>query len=285
MTDFRPEDWLSKPDGLADRLRAAREANNGMLAQQLGEVLGWDPAKVSRTENGRRVPTAADIRAWAASTNTGDDERDQMLAMLEEFNSLRSSWRERVKYGRRPIQAGYTKLYQDTREFRIFQTMWVPGVLQTPDYARQAIETAAALLDAPRTDIPEAVAERMRRQASLYEPTKRFEIILAESVLRSLPCDPPVMRVQLDRLTSAIGLPNMRFGIVPQMFRLSLALENSFVLYDDMGVVETYVGETRHFTEEAKTLGRAMDLLWAQAVEGDAARELINAAKADLPAG
>lgn len=282
MTDFRAEDWLAKPHGLAQRLREAREAN-GMQAKELGEILRWDPAKVSRTESGKRTPTEADLRAWAKATNLEKAKAEEMLAMLEQFHSLRSSFRERARYGRVALQAEYGKLYADTNYFRIFQTAAVPGILQVPEYARQVLTDAGSLLDSPRNDVDAAVAERMRRQQALYDMDKRFEVILLESVLELLLCDPPVMRLQLDRLHSATALPNVRLGIIPLRVRLSTAPQNSFVLYDDMAVVETFIGETRHFSEEAAQYAKVMDLLWSEAAEGDDARTLITAAAKAVP--
>lgn len=282
MSDFRAEDWLAKPHGLAQRLREAREAD-GLQAKDLGTVLRWDPAKVSRTESGKRTPTADDIRAWGKATHLGETKTDELLAMLEEFHSLRSSFRERARYGRVPLQAEYSKLYADTAYFRIFQTAAVPGILQVPEYARQVLTDAGSLLDSPRDDVDAAVAERMRRQQALYDMGKRFEVILLESVLELLLCDPPVMRLQLDRLYSATGLPNVRVGIIPLRVRLSTAPQNSFVLYDDMVVVETFIGETRHFSEEAAQYAKVMEMLWSEAVEGDEARALITAAAKAVP--
>lgn len=282
MTEFRSEDWLAKPDGLAQRIREAREAN-GMLAKDVGEVLKWDASKVSRTETGKRTPTKADILAWAAATKLAEGKTAELLAMLEELHSLQRSFRERMRHGRTPLQLEYAKLYADTTRFRIFQVAWIPGILQVPDYARQIFIDLDELSDAPR-DLDAAVQARMSRQQSLYDTGKSFEIIVLESALRLLLADPPVMRMQLDRLLSVIGLPNVRFGIVPIGVRLSTAPQNSFVMYDDMAVVEGFHGETRHFADEADLYAKVMDRLWADAVEGDDARRMIVEVQKSLPA-
>lgn len=281
MTNFRPEDWLAKPHGLAQRLREAREAK-GMQAKEVGEALKWDPAKVSRTESGKRTPTKADILAWAAATDLDATRTAEMVAMLEQLQSLRSSFRDRMRHGRAQVQIEYAKLYADTRRFRIFQVAWIPGILQVADYARQIFADLDELSDTPR-NIDADVQARMSRQRLLYETDKSFEIIVLESALRVLLVDPPVMHAQLDRLLSVIGLQNLRFGIVPMGTRLTTAPQNSFVIYDDMAVVEGFHGETRHFSEEASLYSKVMDRLWGAAAEGDDARRLIIAAQNALP--
>lgn len=281
MTDFRAEDWLTRPNGLAQRLREAREAA-GLLAQEVGAKLQWDPAKVSKTENGKRTPTAADIRAWAQATGLDDAKRDEMLAMLETVKALRSSFKERMRYGRSPLQNEYDRLYQATTRFRIFQTAWVPGILQIPDYARQIFRDLDELRDTPR-DVEPAVQTRIQRQRFLSDIGKSFEILIQESALRTLVVDPAVMRLQLDRLISVTSLPNVRFGILPELTRIHTVPQSSFVIYDEMAVMESFVGESRYFTEEAALLGRVMDRLWADAVEGGAARDIIRATLMAMP--
>lgn len=281
MTDFRAEDWLTRPNGLAQRLRESREAA-GMLAQDVAAALRWDPAKVSKTENGKRTPTPADIHAWARVTGLEDAKRDEMLALLETVRALRSSFRERMRYGRSALQGEYDRLYRDSTRFRIFQTTWIPGILQVPEYARQIFTDLDQLRDTPR-DVEPAVRTRIDRQRHLTDVTKSFEIVVHESAMRTLVADPAVMHVQLDRLISATTLPNVRFGILPELSRIHTAPQASFVIYDDMAVTESFVGETRYFSEEAALLGRVMDRLWNDAIEGPAARERIRAVIDALP--
>jgi hypothetical protein len=51
--------------------------------------------------------------------------------------------------------------------------------------------------------------------------------------------------------------------------------QNAFQMYDDIAIIETFVGETVHRGPEADAYARVMDLLWAQAVTGAPARRLI----------
>ncbi|MFF5176622.1 Scr1 family TA system antitoxin-like transcriptional regulator [Micromonospora sp. NPDC000316] len=85
------------------------------------------------------------------------------------------------------------------RLIRHFETVYVPGLLQTADYARRILTEMVELHNLDIADVDAAVASRMQRQHLLYDTSKRFEFLLAEPVLRWLLCPAEVMRGQLDR--------------------------------------------------------------------------------------
>jgi hypothetical protein len=120
-----------------------------------------------------------------------------------------------MRRGQSPVQADYNQIVAGSSMIRHFEVAYVPGLLQTADYARRVLTEMVDLHALPVPDVEEAVATRMRRQHLLYDPEKTFEFILAESVLRWMLCPPEAMAAQLDRLQSAMNLPNVRFGIIP----------------------------------------------------------------------
>lgn len=159
----------------------------------------------------------------------------------------------------------------------------MPGVLQIPQYARRVLTEMVDLRGVAIDDIDAAVAVRMRRQQSLYDTTKRFEFLRAEPVLRWGLCPPSVMVAQLDRLATVVGMPNVRIGAIPLGVEIPTSPQNSFQLYDDLAVVETFVGETTHGRRDSRAYARVMDRLWDEAAVGDHARRLIQRAAGDLP--
>jgi len=160
----------------------------------------------------------------------------------------------------------------------------VPGLLQTAEYARHVLGEMVELHDLEVRDVDAAVATRMQRQQMLYDQSKRFEFLMAEPVLRWLLCPAGAMRGQLDRLQTVIGLPNVRFGIVPMGVPLRAAPQNSFQLYNDVAIVETFIGETTHQGDEAAAYQRALQRLWDDAASGEDARRLIIRAADQLDA-
>ena len=83
------------------------------------------------------------------------------------------------------------------------------------------------------------------------------------------------MQSQLDRLHTVLGLGNVRFGVLPMGAELAVTPQNSFQLYDDLAIVESFAGETVYRDAEAATHERVLDRLWREAVVGEAARPLI----------
>ncbi len=283
MTDYRADEQQPKPFRVADRLREAREAS-GLQQKELAAKLKWDPAKLSKTESGARTAVSeADVRAWAKATGMSDSDRDETLDLLARFKAHEKSWRDRMRHGRRGVQVQYNRLYQELTRFRAFQTAWVPGILQTPDYARQIFADLNELDPDTPKDIEADVRARMARREYLYDSRKQFEFILTESVLRTLIVDPQVMRVQLVRLEDVMDLPNVRLGILPQGRRIRTAPQSSFVMYDDMAIVEGFVIDDPYEGAQAERFTVVMERLWADAVEGDEVREVIRRAITGLP--
>lgn len=277
------EEWLTQPDGLADRLRALR-MQAGLSGKELAEVLGWPPSKVSRLENGRQMPVHADIETWVRGCHATDDAADDLKRLVGEAQTVHRDWRRRMRRGQRAVQASYNQLVQDSTLIRYFETVYVPGFLQTVEYARRVLGEMVELHGLDVEDVDAAVATRMQRQQLLYDGTKRFEFLLAEPALRWILCPPEAMRGQLDRLQTVVGVPNVRFGILPLAAPAPLATtpQNSFQVYDDVVIVETFIGEAMYRDAEAAAYNRVMDRLWDEAVTGEEARRLIVKASNDL---
>jgi hypothetical protein len=90
------------------------------------------------------------------------------------------------------------------------------------------------------------------------------------------------MLAQLDRLLGVFGLQHVDFGIIPFGLPLPTTPQNGFILFDDVAVVETFVGETTYRGAEVDVLARAMDRLMAEASRGEEARHLVLRAVDDL---
>lgn len=265
---------------IKDRMVRAMEAG-GKLQKQMSEALGWDETKVSKTVRahrsvaGARTPTADDVKAWAAVVGESDESRDETLRLLSELKAARRDWKERLRGGRSPVHREYETLFARATHLRVFQAAVIPGIFQIADYARQLFtdlnDATPDVLQAVDAD----VQARLAYGQYLYRSDKRFEVILAESALRLTLADPPVMRMQLDRLLSASTMPNVRLGIIPQMQRIRSVLFTGFVAFDDVVTVENPINDTIYRGKEAQVFLMTMDRYWTDAVEGDEARKLI----------
>lgn len=275
-------EWLSRPGGLAGRLRDLR-AQAGLTGKALADSTGWQASKVSRIEHGQQTPARADIEAWAQTCGADDETTTALLELLDEGLGLRATFRDRMRQGQEQVQRSYNEIISAAARIRYFETAWIPGMLQTAGYARRVFAEMVVLHDLAVDDVDAAVATRLQRQQLLYDQAKQWEFLLAEPVLRWMLGPADVMRGQLDRLQTVIGAPNIRFGIIPMGRELATTPQNAFQVYDDLVIVETFLGETFHTGPDADTYCKAMDRLWDEAVSGEQAREFIVNAIRALP--
>jgi transcriptional regulator with XRE-family HTH domain len=273
---------LIGPDGLATRLRAVRESA-GMYGKDLAATAGWDPARVSKLELGRQIPTEDDVRAYVDICRK-PHLLDELLGLVGQASAQRFTFRQRGAHGMAAVQRTYRELERYSTLIRYFETASIPGLIQVPDYARRVLTESRRLHELAVDGIEAAVTERIQRQQVLYDTAKQFEFLIAESALRWLIVPPAVMRAQLDRLQSIIGMPNVEVGIVPMGVDLEWTPQHSFQMFDDVAIVESFVGEVTYEGDEATQFARAMDLLWSEALRGDDARRLIVEAMSALPA-
>lgn len=279
------EEWLTQPEGLAGRLRALR-AQARLTGKALADAHGWQQSKVSRIENGKQMPSDEDIEAWVETCRADPSMVNELRQLRDQAQVAHATFPSRMRNGQQKVQEDYNQLVKDSRLIRHFETVYVPGLLQVPGYANRVLTEMVTLQELEIDDVDAAVGARMQRQQMLYDPGKSFEFLLAEPVLRWLICPPAVMRSQLDRLQTVIGLDRIRFGILPMGVELATTPQNSFQIYvsdEPVSVFETFAGEEWRRGAEADKFGRALDLLWEEAVTGEQARELILAAARALP--
>ena len=260
---------------LGKRLRELRTAS-GQSGRALAVALAWPPSKVSKLETGRQAPTDDDIRAWTRATGS-EAEADGLLASLHTLEVQHAEWQRVLRTGLRPRQQELIEWDQRTRLFRVFEATVIPGLLQTPEYARARFAEGIRRLKLPN-DINEAVAMRMQRQDILYRPDKRFHFVLTEAALRLRLCPPGVMLGQFDRLVSLSQLPNVKLGIIGFETQYATSPWHGFWLYDDERVlIETFSASLDlRQPQELELYASVFDQLAAVASYGRAARAIVN---------
>jgi transcriptional regulator with XRE-family HTH domain len=262
-------------DALGKRLHELRSAA-GLNGRQFAESLSWPPSKVSKLENGKQTPTDDDIRAWTRATDR-EDETESLLASRRTLELQHAEWRRQFRIGLKHHQQEIVDLDAKTRLFRAFESTFVPGLLQTAEYARFRFAESITVFRPPN-DINEAVAVRMRRQDILYRPDKRFHFVLTEAALRYQLCSPEAMLGQLDRLVSVSALPNVTFGIIGFEKAYVVAPAHGFWILDsDRVMVETFSAELNLAQpHELDLYGGIFNSLAAVATYGRGARAIIN---------
>jgi transcriptional regulator with XRE-family HTH domain len=271
------DERLNQPGGLAERLYGMRKAA-GLTGDRMAEDLGWPRSKISKIENGRQMPTAEDIRAWAADCGH-PEAADDLLDLLADVQAVHRRWRTRLRRGHAAVQENLDRHTREAKRIRSAQVLIMPGLIQTAGYARSILAQIAPAYGTQ--DLEEAVAARMRRQDVLYDTDKTFEFVITEAALRMLVVPAQVMLGQFDRLLG-MGLGNVTLGIIPMGTELDMAPVHGFLMLDDAAIVETYDEESEAGEEESAAYGRIFDRLMAEAVTGDEARQLITSAASSL---
>jgi len=257
-----------------DRLRALRE-QAGQTGTELASALGWQQSKVSKIERGRQTPTDTDVVDWMDALGAAESTVAELREQLRALRVEQIAWRRQLREGHQTRQQQST---QDTRTASVLRGVAlavVPGLLQTPDYARAIFASQADLLEVP-DDVEASVTARIERQQALYDPAKRIEILIAEAALMHPVCPPGVLAGQLDRLMSVIGLSTVRLGVLPAGRQVPHIVPHGWWIMDDVVLVETVSEELRIVDpDQVSIYHRLTDRLWTVAVEGDEARTLI----------
>ncbi|WP_046503110.1 helix-turn-helix domain-containing protein [Streptomyces odonnellii] len=274
-------DYQQARTALGARLRELR-TEAGLTVRGLAAECGWAPSKVSKLENGKQTATNADLEAWARGVGR-PESAGELKGRLAGLESTYRSWRRQFAGGHRAVQDALGAQHERTKVLRGVSAAVVPGVFQTPEYARHVLTRYAELHGATR-DIEAGVTSRMRRQEGLYSAGRTYRVLIWESALYVRICPPSVLADQLDRLMSVNGLSTVELGIIPLTADVRIAAGDDFWIHDDRLVVaESWHAEMwLDSPEDLALYGRIWDTLAVAAVRGRDAHRIIARARTAL---
>ena len=199
--------------GLGSELRRRRE-RAGISREVAGEALRASPAKISRLELGRVGFKERDVLDLLTLYGITDEtERTQFLALARRANA--PGWWHRYSDLLPGWFETYLGLEQASTMIRTYELQFVPGLLQTRDYARAV--TLLGHEDAE--DVERRVELRLRRQEVLTAPgAPTLWAVIDEAALRRSLNGPELLRAQLDHLLAMNELPNVSVQIAPLSF-------------------------------------------------------------------
>jgi len=268
-------------NALGKRLRELRLAAN-LSGKQLAELLSWVGSKVSKLENGKQNPTDDDIHAWTTATKA-EDQAVGLLAALHNLEQQHAEWQRVLKSGMKAHQLTLSQMDEKTKFYRSFENTVIPGLVQTPEYARSLFARVVMLYGTPN-DIDEAVGARMRRQEMLYRSDKRFHFVLTEAALRYRLVSTDTMLGQLDRLMAITTMRNIKLGIIGFGTQYVTDPRHGFWILDDHLVrFESYSAEINlRQPQEIELYAGVFERLATVASYGSAARAIISGIMREL---
>ncbi|WP_255598039.1 helix-turn-helix transcriptional regulator [Micromonospora sp. RL09-050-HVF-A] len=193
-------------------MRRLREAS-GVTREGAGWEIRSSESKISRMELGRvgfKERDVADLLTLYGVTAAAD--RDALLKLARDANS--PGWWHRYGDVLPTWFQSYLGLEAAAALIRSYEVQFVPGLLQTPEYARAVVllgHRGAAVEEVDRR-----VELRVQRQQVLHRPDPpQLWAVIDEAALRRPIGGPQVMRGQLTALIEATRSPHVRLQVIP----------------------------------------------------------------------
>ncbi|MFA3872750.1 helix-turn-helix domain-containing protein [Streptomyces sp. MMCC 100] len=183
---------------LGRRLQELRETA-GLKREEAAKVLRVAPATVRRMEMAEVALKIPYVQILLTAYGVAADEVSAFVALAEEANQ--PGWWQRYHDVLPDWFSLYVSLEGAARIVRSYEPHFVPGLLQTEDYARSVLE-AGTIGNAGADAVERHVSLRMERQRLLDRPDPpHLWVVMDETVLkRPVSIHGRVMREQLDKL-------------------------------------------------------------------------------------
>ena len=255
----------------------------GLTARALSPLAGWHFTKVSKLEHGtrpavaRRHPRLVQVLPGGRPGDGSDRCRPQHRRAVYRVAQA-DAHRDQASPG---LPRG--RCMNRRRLFRVYETTFIPGLLNTAEYASAILGFWAELMSLP-ADIETALAARMDRQDVLYAGERRFQFVIEEQTLRTRVGGAQVMSGQLDRLLALVSLPAVSLGIIPGTGRRARPGPRRLLDFRRYaGPAGNRLGGAGHHPARRDRLyTQVFGLLQRSAVYGPGARELIRRAAGEL---
>lgn len=197
---------------LGAHLRRMRE-EAGITRAEAGYAIRGSESKISRLELGRVGFKVRDVEDLLSLYKLADeDERARLIKLAKDANN--PGWWQRYDDITPNWFHSYLGLEMAAELIRTYEVQFVPGLLQTPDYARAVIRLGRGERPLPSAEIDRLVALRETRQRILEGPARLWAIV-DEAVLRRPIGGRAVLRAQLEHLAEMSRLPNVTLQILP----------------------------------------------------------------------
>ncbi|MFD4572501.1 helix-turn-helix domain-containing protein [Streptomyces sp. NPDC058417] len=261
---------------LGAELRSLR-SRAGLTSGEAARLVGWHQSKVSRIETGTSGAKPADVRLLLDAYAVNDPHlRQVMLALagsVDGDGAGREHWWHAYRGVLPPAYRDFISLESQARAMRTLETTVVPGLLQTPAYAREVTRAAAAGVDGDWLDT--LVEVRMARQDVLRaQPPLKLSAVLDEAVLKREIGGPEVMAEQRERLVEAAQLPQVQLQVLPFSAGAHIGVTGPFVIFSFSSTSDLDVVVLDHLTsslhlerkEDLQAYTEAFDALRAHAL-------------------
>jgi transcriptional regulator with XRE-family HTH domain len=272
---------------LGRRLMDLRE-RAGLKREEAARVLRVAPATVRRMETAEVALKIPYLQMLLRAYGVPDDEAEAFVQLAEEAN--KPGWWQRYHDILPSWFSMYVSLEGAASLIRSYDPHFLPGLLQTEDYARAVLKSGAIGQTSP-DDIERHVAVRVQRQELLTRPDPpKFWAVVDETALRRPVGGREVMRAQIDKLLEATKLPNVTLQVAPFSHGPHPGTFGPFVLFrfavpelPDMVYSEYLTGAVYLDSRaEVATHLEVMDRMAAQAATAQRTKEILEDLRKEL---
>jgi hypothetical protein len=263
---------------LGRQLQALREKAEMSFDEAAAAILSspFTIRRMERAEGGFKPLTVKSLLIAYGVTDA--DEIEAFLSLCRD--AVRPGWWH--SYG--DVLPDWFRTFVGLEEaaslIRGYEPHWVPGLLQTEDYARASVRTGFP--HAAEAEVERRVMLRLARQKILDRPDPpRLWVVIDETVLRraAATTGAPAMRAQIDRLTGATERPGVTLQVLTFAAGMHPAAYGLFYLlrFPDKDMPDLVYGESMTsawYIDKLLDVGtylEVLDRVSAQAAPADAA--------------
>jgi Domain of unknown function (DUF5753)/Helix-turn-helix domain len=272
---------------LGAQLRRLRETAN-VTRDDAGYHIRASGSKISRMELGRVSFKERDVTDLLEFYGVDDTaERDKLVQLTREANA--TPWYQKFQDVVPDWFHVFVGLEEAAQLIRVYEVQFVPGLLQTEDYARAIVTQGMPGTDAD--EIERRVALRMGRQKLLTrENPPRYWVIMDEAALRRPMGGREVHIAQIERLIDLVGEPNITLQVMPFRYGGHAAEAGAFTIMrfpetdlPDVVYMEYLTGA--HYIdkpEEVERYAAVMERLSVTGTSPDRTREILTSMLKDI---
>lgn len=271
---------------LAAELRRLR-ASVGLSREQVEDQTGVNEGTLYRIETARARPQRRTLVALLDLYNVGEPLRTDLIELSRSADG--QGWSRPYQWQLPGEYAVYISFETEARAVHNYESLFVPGLLQTPEYGRAMIH--GVLPSATEHEIDERVQARIERQKLLDGPEPlQLWAVVDEAAVRRVVGGPQVMAAQLDHVLCMMQRPNVTVQVIPFDAGAHPGMPGSFIFLEfrdegdpELVYVDAQAGDMFLESEDDLRRYRTMfDHLRAAALSPARSAELITAVKEGL---
>jgi len=220
---------------LAAELRRLRRGAD-LSREDVSERTGINAATLYRIETARARPQMRTLNALLNLYEADQEQREYLTILCREAG--KQGWLRPYHSDLPEEYTAYISFEAEAAGVRNYESLFIPGLLQTEDYARAVIRGGLPM--ASDQEIEDRVRARIERQQVLSKdmPLKLWAIV-DEAALRRVVGGAQVMRDQLAHLADAVKAPNITFQVIPFDAGAHPGMPGAFVLMDFSDPMDT----------------------------------------------